>query len=57
MGIINPSQFKEWVEYRTVEDLKKELVVIADKLSTIKKIPLLDSLKPYVSNMCSKILS
>jgi subtilisin family serine protease len=57
MGIINPSQFKEWVEYRTVEDLKKELVVIADKIVTINKKILLDSLKPYVNNMCSKVLS
>lgn len=56
MGIINPNEFEEWVQYRTIEDLKKELLVINDKVSLIKNTKLLKNLKPHLDLIVSKII-
>jgi subtilisin family serine protease len=57
MGIINPSEFEEWTKYRTIEEVKRDLIVINDKLTIIKDKALLDSIKPQLELINSKILT
>lgn len=56
VGIINPSKFEEWVQYRTAEEIKKEFLVISDKISLIKNKELICSLKSYYDLIKSKIV-
>ncbi len=57
MGIINPNEFEEWTKYRTIEEVKKQLLIINDKLSIIKDKALLQSIKPQIELINSKIIS
>jgi major intracellular serine protease len=57
MGIINPNEFEEWTKYRTIEEVKRELIVINDKLSLVKDKNLLNSIKPQFDLIASKILT
>jgi subtilisin family serine protease len=56
MGIINPSQFESWVEYRNVEQIKKDLVLLGDKISLVKKKNLLKELSDTVEALKLKII-
>jgi thermitase len=56
MGIINPSQFEAWVEYRNVEQIKKELFVLGDKISLVKKKNLLKELSDTIDALKLKII-
>lgn len=55
MGIINPSQFSEWVDYRTVDEIKKDLLKISDRISMIKNKKLINELDKFVEIVSSKI--
>ncbi len=55
MGIINPANFIEWVKYRTVEEIKKELVILGDKISLVKDQKLIKTLEPYFDVIKSKM--
>lgn len=57
LGIINPTAFEEWVEYRTVEEIKSDMLKLSDKMSMIKKKHLLKDLGQYIDLMKSKIIS
>ena len=57
VGIINPSKFEEWVHYRTIDEIKKEFLIINDKLTMIKNKDLLQSLKEHYLLLGSKILN
>jgi len=56
MGIINPSQFESWVEYRNVEDIKRDILVLGDKIDQIKKKNLLNEIMTSIKNLESKIV-
>ena len=56
MGIINPNQFENWVEYRNANDIKKELVKINDKINMLKKKNVLQEIKTQLEGMVSKIV-
>jgi len=56
LGIINPNAFEAWVQYRTIEELKRDLLVINDKISLIQNKKLLNSLKPHLEMINSKII-
>ena len=51
------SEFEEWTKYRTIEEVKRDLIVINDKLTIIKDKALLDSIKPQLELINSKILT
>ena len=55
MGIINPSQFESWVEYRNTEEIKKELLNLGDKIALIKKENLVKEIKDVFEVFKSKI--
>jgi major intracellular serine protease len=56
MGIINPSEFENWVEYRNANAIKRELVVVNDKISMLKKKTVLADIKSQLDAMSSKII-
>lgn len=57
MGIINPDQFSEWVEYRTVEAIKSDLLSVSDRISLIKNKHLLKDVDQFLDMIASKITS
>jgi len=56
MGIINPNEFQEWVEYRTVDTIKKDLLSISDRITLVKNKYLLKDLNKFVQLIASKIV-
>jgi subtilisin family serine protease len=48
MGIINPSQFEEWVQYRNSEEIKKDILRIKDQISLIKNLKLKEDIKKFI---------
>jgi hypothetical protein len=56
MGIINPAQFESWVEYRNVEEIKKEILVLGDKISQVKKKNLIEEIQAAIKSLESKII-
>lgn len=56
MGIINPNEFENWVEYRNANNIKRELLVINDKISMLKKKNVLADIKKQLEGMGSKII-
>ena len=57
MGLINPDQFSEWVEYKTVESIKKDLASVSDRISMIKNKHLLKDLDQFLDMIASKVTS
>ena len=57
MGIINPSEFSHWVEYRNVDSIKKDLLNIADRISLIKNKSLIKELDQFLEVINSKVTS
>jgi subtilisin family serine protease len=57
MGIINPSEFSDWVEYRNVDSIKKELLSISDRIGLIKNKSLLRELDQFLEVINSKVTS
>lgn len=57
MGIINPSEFSHWVEYRNVDSIKKDLLNIADRISLIKNKSLIKELDQFLEVINSKVIS
>lgn len=55
MGIINPNEFSEWVEYKTVESIKKDLTSISDRIGMIKNKNLLLDVDSFFKNVSLKI--
>jgi major intracellular serine protease len=56
LGIINPVEFENWVEYRQAEEIKHDMLKISDKMSMIKKKNLLQDMVQYIDLMKSKIV-
>ncbi len=56
MGIINPAQFESWVEYRNVEDIKKEIMILGDKISQVKKKNLIEEIQAAIKVLQSKVI-
>ena len=56
MGIINPKQFEAWVEYRNVEDIKRQIIVLGDKISLVAKKNLLVEIQDSLKILNSKIV-
>jgi subtilisin family serine protease len=57
LGIINPIEFENWVEYRSVEQIKIDMIKLSDRMSMIKKKNLLNDIVKYIDMMKSKIVS
>ena len=57
MGIINPDQFSEWVEYKTVDSIKKDLLSISDRISLVKNKHLLKDIDQFLDMIASKVTS
>lgn len=51
MGIINPNEFEEWVQYRATSEIKTDLLKIKDKISMIKNERLLNDIKKYMESI------
>lgn len=48
MGIINPSEFEEWVQYRTASDIKQKIVKIKDEISMLKNEHLKEDIFKFI---------
>lgn len=57
MGIINPAEFGEWVEYKTVDTIKKDLLSISDRISLVKNKHLLSDIQQFLDLIASKVTS
>ena len=55
LGIINPNEFETWVEYRNTNEIKKQIIALADKIGTIKKQSLKDEITQALQILHSKI--
>lgn len=56
MGIIRPAEFEFWVEYRTVEEIKKDMIALGDKISMVKRKNLLADLHQNIDILKSKLV-
>lgn len=55
MGIIRPAEFESWVEYRLVEEIKKDMITLGDKISMVKKKNLLVDLQQSIDILKLKL--
>jgi len=54
MGIINPNEFEEWVQYRTAEQIKKDAIRIKDQISLIKNEKLKKEIRSFLALLQSE---
>jgi subtilisin family serine protease len=54
MGIINPSQFEEWVQYRTADGIKQKIIKIKDEISMIKDEKIKEDIYKFIELIKSK---
>lgn len=54
MGIINPNEFEEWVQYRTAEQIKKDAIRIKDQISLIKNEKLKKDIRSFLALLQSE---
>lgn len=54
MGIINPNEFEEWVQYRTAEQIKKDALKIKDQISLIKNEKLKKEIRSFLALLQSE---
>jgi intein/homing endonuclease len=55
LGIINPNEFENWVEYRNTNEIKKQIIALTDKIGTIKKQSLKNEITQALQILHSKI--
>lgn len=54
MGIINPSQFEEWVQYRTADGIKQKILKIKDEISMLKNEKIKEDIFKFIGMLKSK---
>jgi len=48
MGIINPNEFEEWVQYRAAEEIKTKIIKIKDEIYALKNPKLKEDIKKFI---------